>query len=332
MKFILNDERVTNSYGFRVKTSGIKLDRFLSNPICLNNHSNNTKDVLGNWQNTMVEGQLLTASPLFDTEDADGKEVVRKVEKGILKACSIGISFDPEHLVMEDGILTMQECELMEASICAVPSNASAVVLYNQQGEQLSEGQVKQICLSATTINPFKTNKPMKKLNAYLQLDEKADEKADETAVVTAVKGIEAKLTASQNENTALKAENEALKQAEIKRKKAEFSAEVDKAESHTAVLVDKTTYNFKRGDVLDECIIAETPEEVVNENLRNLEVESDIITEKEEAQASTDEELRAALIAKHLELFGTNAPHNIGIKKLQEKIDGHLKTQKIEL
>ncbi|AFR36555.1 HK97 family phage prohead protease [Riemerella anatipestifer] len=225
MKFILNDERVTNSYGFRVKTAGIKLDRFLSNPVCLNNHSNNTKDVLGNWVDTEKQGHLLTAKPQFDTEDAEGKEVVRKVEKGILKACSMGISFDPDNLVMEDGVLTVTECELLEASICAVPSNSAAITLYNKQGEILSERQIKQICLSAQNTNSFK-NKPMNKLKSYLQLDVNADE----TAIIGAVKAIEAKLTASENEKATLKAENEALKKAEDDRKKALLTAEVEQA------------------------------------------------------------------------------------------------------
>ncbi|MDY3526182.1 HK97 family phage prohead protease [Riemerella anatipestifer] len=225
MKFILNDERVTNSYGFRVKTAGIKLDRFLSNPVCLNNHSNNTKDVLGNWVDTEKQGHLLTAKPQFDTEDAEGKEVVRKVEKGILKACSMGISFDPDNLVMEDGVLTVTECELLEASICAVPSNSAAITLYNKQGEIISERQIKQICLSAQNTNSFK-NKPMNKLKSYLQLDVNADE----TAIIGAVKAIEAKLTASENEKATLKAENEALKKAEDDRKKALLTAEVEQA------------------------------------------------------------------------------------------------------
>ncbi|MFL1600737.1 HK97 family phage prohead protease [Riemerella anatipestifer] len=225
MKFILNDERVTNSYGFRVKTAGIKLHRFLSNPVCLNNHSNNTKDVLGNWVDTEKQGHLLTAKPQFDTEDAEGKEVVRKVEKGILKACSMGISFDPDNLVMEDGVLTVTECELLEASICAVPSNSAAITLYNKQGEILSERQIKQICLSAQNTNSFK-NKPMNKLKSYLQLDANADE----TAIIGAVKAIEAKLTASENEKATLKAENDALKKAEDDRKKAILTAEVEQA------------------------------------------------------------------------------------------------------
>lgn len=225
MKFTLNDERVTNSYGFRVLTSGIKLDRFLDNPVCLNNHRNDTKDVLGVWSEVNKEEHTLTATPVFDTEDPDGKEVVRKVEKGILKACSIGINFDPEDIVMMDDILTVTQCELMEVSICAVPANAAAITLYNKAGEILTESEVKKICLNAQTAKPFEP-KHMKQVTTYLQLADNATE----GAILEAIKGIESKLTASENENATLKQTIESLKKAEQERQAAVLSAEIDTA------------------------------------------------------------------------------------------------------
>ncbi|MCK0200649.1 HK97 family phage prohead protease [Ornithobacterium rhinotracheale] len=225
MKFILNDERVTNSYGFRVKTAGINLKRFLSNPVCLNNHRNNTKDVLGSWEDVSVEEHLLTATPKFDTEDVDGKEVVRKVERGVLKGCSMGFTFNPKDMVMENGVLTLTKCELTEASICAIPSNAASVVLYNQNGDTLSEQEIKAICLQAEN-EYIKTKNEMKELTAHLQLEENANE----SAILNAVKSIEAKLTASETEKVALKAEIEALKKVETERQTATLTAEVEKA------------------------------------------------------------------------------------------------------
>lgn len=223
--FVLSDERVVNSYGFRVLTAGISLERFKNNPICLNDHRNSTKDVLGTWQNITKDEHTLRASPKFDTEDADGKEVVRKVNNGTLKGCSIGISFEPENMVVIDGILTVTQCELLEASICAVPSNSASIVLYNKDKKQLTESEVKTLCHEAT--KEFKPkNKPMKELTTHLQLEDNANE----TAILNAVKGIEAKLTASQNENATLKAENEALKKAETERKQAELNAELEAA------------------------------------------------------------------------------------------------------
>lgn len=224
MKFILNDETKINSKGFRVLNSGISLSRFLDNPVCLNNHSNNTKDVLGTWGNVSIDGNFLTASPEFDTEDPDGKEVVRKVNAGKIKACSIGIFIEPNGMELINDELVVTKCELFEASIVAVPSNANAIALYNEKGEILSDEEVTSLCLSAKN-NHSKLN-TMKQVIAYLQLDANADE----TAIIGAVKAIEAKLTASENEKATLKAENEALKKAEDDRKKAILTAEVEQA------------------------------------------------------------------------------------------------------
>lgn len=197
----------------------------MKNPICLNNHSNDTKDVLGIWKDIQVEGSLLTATPVFDTEDPNGKEVARKVEKGIIKACSMGIAFKEKDLIFEGEELVVAACELREVSICGVPSNASAVVLYDEKGNLLSEKQIKEICLSVKTTNTF-NNKSMKQLAIYLHLDANADE----AALITAVKEIEAKLTASENEKAKLKAKVSALEQAETDRKKAVLTAEIEKA------------------------------------------------------------------------------------------------------
>jgi len=225
--FILNDETVKNSYGFRVLTAGISLERFAANPVCLNNHSNHTKDVLGAWADVKTDGALLTATPDFDTEDTDGKEVVRKVLSGKLKACSIGIIIEPEHvLALENGDIVVTKCELMEASIVAVPSNANAVVLYSQDGNPLTDQQTKQIVLAAQTAKPFEKPDNMKLITAHLQLDDSANE----SAILEAVKGIEAKLTASKNENVKLQADYDALVKADSDRKAADLSAKIDAA------------------------------------------------------------------------------------------------------
>ncbi len=225
--FVLNDENVKNSYGFRVLTAGISLERFAANPVCLNNHSNHTKDVLGAWTDVKADGALLTATPEFDTEDADGKEVVRKVLSGKLKACSIGIIIEPEHvLALENGDIVVTKCELMEASIVAVPSNANAVVLYSQDGNPLTEQQTKQIVLAAQTAKPFEKPNTMKLITAYLQLEDNATEQS----ILEAVKGIEAKLTASKNENAKLQKDYDALVKAESDRQAADLSAKIDAA------------------------------------------------------------------------------------------------------
>lgn len=224
--FILNDETQTNSYGFRVRTAGISLARFETNPVCLNNHKNDTKNVLGKWIDVTIDGVRLTASPEFDTEDTDGKEVVRKVEKGILKACSIGITFKAEDVKIIDGVPVVEKCELLEASIVAVPSNAQSITLYNDKGEALSHEQALTFCLSFQENNLKTDNKMDKQLLKLLGLSDNATTEA----INEAVKDIVAKLSAITGERDALKTKLAELQTAETARQTAEFSAELERA------------------------------------------------------------------------------------------------------
>ncbi len=147
--FVLNDERQTNSYGFRILTSGISLARFEKNPIMLDSHINSNSNVIGKWEDTKKDKHLLTASPVFDTDDEKAKTIAGKVERDFIKSCSMGIMFSEKDLVYQDGELVLKECELYETSIVAVPSNANAIRLYvKETGELMSDEQVQSLCLS----------------------------------------------------------------------------------------------------------------------------------------------------------------------------------------
>ncbi len=221
-RFVFNDESVTNSYGFSVLTAGIDTSDFEKNPICLYDHKNTTRNVLGTWSELQVKKGQLSGVPVFDTEDADGKEVVRKVTKGTLKACSMGLFFKKEDMQIVAGKVVLTKCRLFEVSIVAVPSNANAIALYNESGEMLSDEKVQSLCLSVQGKQPSK-QKDMKDLKLHLNLGEGADA-AD---VLAAVKGIEAKLaTANKERDDAL----EKVKQLEDEKTaqlKADFEAEL---------------------------------------------------------------------------------------------------------
>lgn len=160
-KFILNDETKLNSYGFRVLNAGIDFTRFNANPVMLDQHINSTKTVIGRWNNINIEGTNLVADSEFDTSDPEAKELEGKVERGFIKGASIGISFDPVHMVTaKDGNLELTQCEIFEASICAIPSNANAITLYSKAGKPMSEKTFK------LSILPLKQQ--IKKLNMDL--------------------------------------------------------------------------------------------------------------------------------------------------------------------
>ncbi|MBS9774950.1 MAG: HK97 family phage prohead protease [Tenacibaculum sp.] len=225
--FTLNDETKKNSYGFRVKTDGISLERFKQNPICLNDHENTTKAVLGKWVDIQTNNTLLTATPEFDTKDTDGAEVVRKVQNGTLKGCSMGMYFNPDDLQIIDGELWLLKCELYEASIVAVPSNANSISLYSEDGNRLTDKEVKQLCLRAKNYQfKHKQMEELKEIVAHLQL--KTGANAGE--VLVAIKGLEAKLTASENKNEELKAKIQELQDKETVKLRAEFETELENA------------------------------------------------------------------------------------------------------
>lgn len=225
-EFVLSDETVRNSYGFHVRTQGIRLERFLTNPVILNNHVNHTKEVLGSWVNVHVVGSQLIASPDFDTEDEQGKEVVRKVERGKIKGASIGISFKKENLQWHGKQLVLAECELMEASIVAVPSNANAIALYAESGELMTEQQVQQLCLSIQKSTTLKKDIMNKEVLKQLGLNVSADE----NAVLEAVTELTANLADLTQERDRLRKQLADLTQEENERLKIAFTAEKNAA------------------------------------------------------------------------------------------------------
>ena len=139
MKFILSDGKSTNSKGYKITIAGIRMERFSRNPVMLKEHDSDL--VIGRWENWVKENNQLSADPVFDVDDPVGKEISRKVDNNFLRCASIGII--PLKLEYVDGEFVMTECELVEASIVSIPSDAGAVRLYNEKLEELSFDQVK---------------------------------------------------------------------------------------------------------------------------------------------------------------------------------------------
>lgn len=142
--FVLNDETQVNSYGFRTLNVGIDLERFKKNPVLLDDHYNRTGSVVGKWENIRIEGVQLKADAVFDEEDDDAKKLAGKVDRGFLKGCSMGLglrtaTFDQD----PKGEWVCTSCELMEASVVGVPSNANAVKLYTDYGKLASQDEIK---------------------------------------------------------------------------------------------------------------------------------------------------------------------------------------------
>ncbi len=142
-RFVLNDEKKVNSYGFRILNAGIDLTRFNGNPIMLNQHENSTSSVVGRWKDIQIVDGKLTAESEFDNEDAEAKALAGKVERGFIKGASMGVSFNHNDMKLaKDGIYELTRCQLFEASICAIPSNENALSLFAQDGHRLDKNEI----------------------------------------------------------------------------------------------------------------------------------------------------------------------------------------------
>lgn len=209
--FILCDGNNVNSYGFRTDVQKLVLDRFKANPVMLFSHDSDK--VIGRWENIKIEDGKLTAEAVFDTDDEDAKKIAGKVERGFLKGCSIGMRvLDMQE--DENGILTVTRAELLEASICALPSDSHAIRLYDKNMKQLTVGELRlQMQNNTNLIQTKMTEKELKEKVEALeaQLSEK-DKKITELEAKIAEKekqAVESFLDAAVSEGKIAKDEKE---------------------------------------------------------------------------------------------------------------------------
>ncbi len=203
--FVVSDE-TTNSYGFRVKTAGINLDRFKKNPVMLNMHDR--AQVLGGWENLRIEGTQLLADPVWDEEDEAAMKVKGKVDRGFIKGSSIGIEPIKTTYNDKDDTIEVTESILKEISIASVPSNENALALYDKDGTIMNKEQLIALSDSSKTNNTNLTDmKNLKILAKVLNLTDGATEDDVTLAVQTLA---ETNVTLS-DANKALKTANEKL-------------------------------------------------------------------------------------------------------------------------
>lgn len=136
--------------------------------------------VIGSWENLRVEESKLLADANFDMEDPEAAKIAGKVKRGFLKAVSIGIHILAYHFEKdtEGEILVVDECELYEASIVDVPSNRSALKLFdvNRNEIDLTKGFVELKANFPVSPKPSKTIMDLKLLAKTFGLPETATE------------------------------------------------------------------------------------------------------------------------------------------------------------
>lgn len=148
-EFVISDES-RNSYGFSILTRGINLEKFKRNPVMFYNH-NREGGVIGRWENIRIENNRLLATPVFDQADELGNKIARKVETGFIRAASVGIEILQFDAAGEIALST----EVIECSVCDIPSNGNALMLYHK-GSQVKDKE------TFINLNLIKNQHPMK--------------------------------------------------------------------------------------------------------------------------------------------------------------------------
>lgn len=211
--FVLSDETM-NLYGFIVDTDGIDLADFLQNPVMLYNHDY-TK-LIGQWAEVRKENGKLLGVPMFDEEDPEAMKYYNKVEQGILKAASVGLT----PVKFDDVNKRMVKSSLKEASPTPVGANRKALVLYDGDGKSLSGDKAIEYCLSLQQQSEQQTqNDQMNKkfitalvaLSAQVGLTVNLSDAASEDDALDAIKKVGEKVTVLKASETNLTAELAAL-------------------------------------------------------------------------------------------------------------------------
>lgn len=241
--FVFNDETIENTYGFSILTEGIDLTRFSKNPVMLSDHWNSNSNVIGKWFDVKKDGSLLSGLPDFDTEDQDTAVIAGKVERGYIKACSMGIIFDRENLTVIGGKVILTKCELVEVSIVPVPSNANAVRLMHSDGKPMEEKEIQELSLSVIpgiknpelNLNIDNMKKIFLSVATLMALGFK-----DQPTDGHDVSDVEAKVVGLSNQVTSLTQENDALKLAARTAKEAQEAATKTRIETKVDLAITK--------------------------------------------------------------------------------------------
>jgi len=209
MEAIFHTEEI-NSYGFWIKSEGIKLERFKKNPVLLYNHDS-SRPAVGKISNLQVKDGELIGEVEFDEGDELGRELKRKYEKGYMQGFSIGIrplkfSESEEDIKKGQTMATVTEAELFEISAVNLPSNENAVALYDQNGIKLSTGQL-------TTIPKLTKEEQMEKIKALSAIAGLLglSQDAGEREITEAIGGLKEQTEQLQKELKELKARHAEL-------------------------------------------------------------------------------------------------------------------------
>lgn len=185
-KFILSDESI-NSYNLIIETDGLILDRFIKHSAMGNEHSTSARNIIGRWDNIQKEGTLLTATAVFDMEDPEAALIAGKVDRGFLKATSLGLDVLEFTVPANEGEpIRITKAEVIESSIVGIGSNENALKLSYKANDLTFNDKTNRKEIKLFLSKDGKSNEILNK-NQINMTNKKVETKVEETKVATKV-------------------------------------------------------------------------------------------------------------------------------------------------
>lgn len=299
-RIILTDSSL-NRYGYRVLTSGMRLEAFKKNPVMLYMHFRDEgspfwgeSKAIGHWEDIQLENDVLSAIPVFDKVDQLSRDIAAKYEAGTYNAASVGIriiatSANENLLVPGQTRETVTESELMEASIVDIPANSNAVRLYdNSTSVLLAAGMDTQTVPALSTPKDKKMNFKQS-WTAFLSFLKVDKDKAETTEL--SVENLES----LHCEFARLKSDHASLVEAKqaVDEKLATANSEITSLKTSVAEKEQEIT-GLKTEATQKDSEITQLKEQVANLKKVPAKGESDLAPKGEPGESGTQEELAA--------------------------------------
>ena len=192
-----------------IDIDGIDVSSYMTNPVVLFNHDYDK--VIGRGVDVQKRGNHLYASVEFDEEDPIGANVSRKVRSGFINGASIGFIVREWTIDEESDTMRITQCELVEFSIVAVPSNRDALVVSRDLRQQVESLQSELEHLKAARQAPAE---PAEEASAEAPADPAADAVPEPEAAKHETPEPETERAAPQPARSATTADYEAMARA----------------------------------------------------------------------------------------------------------------------
>lgn len=176
MRRIVITSEALNCFGTWILTAGMDIEQYMKNPVMLLMHRRGV--IIGYLKDIKVEGDKITAEPVFDEASEESIRSKKQYEKGSLRMASVGIeilemSDDPQYLKEGQTNMTITKCKLQEVSLVDIGGNDDAIRLVHN-GIEITLGEGGENPLPKINNNKTETQMDRKQLALLLGLPETA--------------------------------------------------------------------------------------------------------------------------------------------------------------